>query len=184
MFLLLVYFVLNSLNQVETAPNRQFSTLRTEFKKVFVDFDDKIISNLTGWLSEDASLNLDMHVKQLISSSRTTVTVKYRVEDSMNYLTLLNYDIDTCKTLKEMMATGLVRVWFRNIRKYGNMSPSCPIKPSYYNLRNLRLESQSIPVFLRPGDYRIRVFNYNGKANAKAKLRHLVTCVTVEMKFY
>ncbi|KAH8297364.1 hypothetical protein KR044_010975, partial [Drosophila immigrans] len=141
--------------------------LRSEFTKVFVNFDAKIISNLTGWIAADATLSLDMHLRQLIQTSRTTITIKYRVEDSVNYLTLLNYDIDTCKTLKDLMQTGLIRIWFRNIRKYGNLSATCPIKPGYYNLRNLKLESKSIPVFLRSGDYRIKIVNYNGNGCGK-----------------
>ncbi|KAH8384869.1 hypothetical protein KR093_010612 [Drosophila rubida] len=170
--------------------------MRSKFTKLGLDYDAKIIANLTGWIDADATLNLDLYIRQLITSSRTTVTVKYRVEDSLKYLTLLNYDIDTCKTLKELMQAGLVKVWFRNIRKYGNLSANCPIKPGYYNLRNLQLDSSSIPVFLRTGDYRIRVFNYNGNAkpNAnqnpelyshnKAKMRRGVTCITVDMKLY
>ncbi|XP_034479866.1 uncharacterized protein LOC117785758, partial [Drosophila innubila] len=168
MLLLFVYLVLNLiLNQVQTASNQP--SLRSKFTKISVDSDADIISNLTGWLSSDATLCLDVYVKRIITTARTTITVKYKVEDSENYLTLLNYDVDTCKTLKDLMQVGLTSIWFRNVSKYGNFSSSCPIKPGYYHMRNFQLESKSIPVYLRPGNYRIKVFNYNGKPNTNTK---------------
>ncbi|KAL7735875.1 hypothetical protein ACLKA6_017871 [Drosophila palustris] len=190
MLLLFVYLIL-TVTQVQAASNQP--TLRSKFSQIRVVFDANIISNLTGWISSDDTICIDENVKRTIMSFRTTITVKYKVEDSENYLMLFNYDIDTCKTLEDLMQGGLTSIWLGNIMKYGNMTSSCPIKPGYYNMRDFKLESKSIPVYLRPGNYRIKAFNYNNKPNPnansqfpnnKAKMRRVVTSVTVDLKLY
>lgn len=37
--------------------------------------------------------------------------------------------MDTCKTLRELLQSSLMKVWLRNVFKYGNLADRCPIQP-------------------------------------------------------
>ncbi|KAH8418634.1 hypothetical protein KR222_008074, partial [Zaprionus bogoriensis] len=163
--------------------------LRCRIINVIVDSNSEFVSRATGWISADGTLNTDVYLNRSITPGlRTTITVQYKIENSAIYQTLLNYDVDTCRTIKDLLHSRLTTIWFRNVHKYGNLSSKCPIRPGYYSLRNLQLENSSIPAYLRPGNYRLIDFNYYGKPGSRnsagPKTRRLVSAFTLEVKLY
>lgn len=158
---------------------------------------------MKSWLTTEGYLNADVYIdRSLPPTMRTSITVQFQIENSRNYHTLFNYDVDTCQSVKSHTAGSLPSLWFRNVRKYGNLSAICPMKAvggspfqegtelmififqGYYDLRNFHVEDKSIPVYLRPGNYRIQDTNYYGKNNAKARQRRLVSTIILQMQLY
>lgn len=96
---------------------------------VAVDSNPEYISRALGWISADGTLNTDVYINRSITASlRTDITVQHKLENFANYVTIFNYDVDTCKTIRDLINSSLLNLWFRNVQKYGNMSSKCPIK--------------------------------------------------------
>lgn len=84
---------------------------------------------MKSWLTAEGYLNTDVYVNRTLPATmRTAITVQFQIENSLNYYTLFNYDVDTCKLLKDQAKSSLPGVWIRNVRKYGNLSAICPMK--------------------------------------------------------
>lgn len=97
---------------------------------VVVDSNPEFISRASGWISAEGTLNTDVYInRSLIAGLRTAITVQHKHENSANYLTIFNYDVDTCKTIRDLLNASLLNIWFRNIHKYGNLSSQCPVRP-------------------------------------------------------
>ncbi|EDW79694.2 uncharacterized protein Dwil_GK17882 [Drosophila willistoni] len=174
--------LLNYLQFLQAAHNP--FTLRSKFTNISVEFGSDFLSGMRAWLTPQGSLNVDMHVNRTLTAGlRTSMTVQYKIGGPNQYQTLFNYDLDTCKTLEELLKTSLMRVWFRNILKYGHLTDKCPIKAGFYDVRNFQLENNSIPAYLRPGEYRVNDINYYGKPKVKNRQR-LVASLTLDAKFY
>ncbi|KAH8250836.1 hypothetical protein KR038_008487, partial [Drosophila bunnanda] len=154
-------------------------------------------------------VSLDIHLNRTLRNGlRTTITLMQLVETGRDSYqkTLFSYDMDTCKTLRELLQASLMKVWLRNVFKYGNLADRCPIQPvrssptlisskrvwvtvSYppplqadYEVRNFQLENNSIPAYLPPGSYRLHDTNYYGRP--KGKQRRLVATFVLDIKFY
>lgn len=96
---------------------------------VVVNSNPEFISRASGWISADGTLNTDVYINRSITAGlRTAITVQHKLENSANYLTIFNYDVDTCKTIRDLLNSSLLNIWFRNIHKYGNLSSNCPIR--------------------------------------------------------
>lgn len=96
---------------------------------VVVDSNPEFISRALGWISADGALNTDVYINRSITAGlRTDISVQHKLENFANYVTIFNYDVDTCKTIRDLMNASLLHVWFRNIQKYGNISSKCPIR--------------------------------------------------------
>ncbi|TDG43498.1 hypothetical protein AWZ03_010072 [Drosophila navojoa] len=106
---------------------------------------------MKSWLTAEGYLNVGCLYRPIPPAS-ASITVQFQIENSKNYHTLFNYDVDTCQSVKSHTVSSLPSLWFRNVRKYGNLSTIGPMKVGYYDLRNFHLEDNSIPVYLRPGN--------------------------------
>ncbi|XP_064536617.1 uncharacterized protein LOC135427124 [Drosophila montana] len=186
MYLMLVNVLLFAAFQVQTA---QSLAPRGKFTNVSFEHNTDFFTNMSCWLSPEGNLNVDVYIKRnLPLAMRTSITVQYQIENSANYYTLFSYDVDSCKAMKDLLQFGLTNIWFRNLRKYGNLTSICPMKAGYYDLRNFHLENNSIPAYLRPGNYRVKDMNYYGKnnanANLKAKKRLPVSSIVLQLQLY
>ncbi|EDW10755.1 uncharacterized protein Dmoj_GI21274 [Drosophila mojavensis] len=182
MHLLLVHVLLFATTPLQTALT---VALRSKFTNVSYEHNTDYFTRMKSWLTTEGYLNADVYVdRSLPPTMRTSITVQFQIENSRNYHTLFNYDVDTCQSVKSHTAGSLPSLWFRNVRKYGNLSAICPMKAGYYDLRNFHVEDKSIPVYLRPGNYRIQDTNYYGKNNAKARQRRLVSTIILQMQLY
>ncbi|KAH8280312.1 hypothetical protein KR018_002429, partial [Drosophila ironensis] len=159
--------------------------LRSRFTNVSVECSYEFCSSSTrGWLTAKNEINMDIYLNRTLRNGlRTTITLLRPVERSTGrYQTLFSYDFDTCKTLRDLMQEGLMKVWLRNVFKYGNLAYECPLKPAYYYLRNFQLELDSIPPYLPTGLYRIHDTNYYGRP--KGKQRRSVATFVLDIMFY
>ncbi|KAH8399517.1 hypothetical protein KR009_008570, partial [Drosophila setifemur] len=158
--------------------------LRSKITNVSVECSKEFCSEARGWLTPGGEVNMDIHLNRTLRNGlRTTITLLQLLEATGNrYQTLFSYDFDTCKTLREMMQSSLMKVWLRNVFKYGNLADRCPIKPAYYDIRNFQLESGSIPAYLPVGFYRVHDTNYYGRP--KGKKRRFVATYVLDIKFY
>ncbi|KAH8309570.1 hypothetical protein KR059_011858 [Drosophila kikkawai] len=182
--------------------------MRSKFTNVSVECSYEFCSSTRGWLTARGEVSLDIHLNRTLRNGlRTTITLMQLVQtgrDSSYQKTLFSYDMDTCKTLRELLQASLMKVWLRNVFKYGNLADRCPIQPvrrpttsisskrvwvtvSYilqadYEVRNFQLENHSIPAYLPPGFYRLHDTNYYGRP--KGKQRRLVATFVLDIKFY
>ncbi|XP_075165195.1 uncharacterized protein LOC142237688 [Haematobia irritans] len=154
----------------------------SNFTGVSSMFGNKYMSNLTMWINEGA-FNVDAIIaKPLDYGLRGQVGIQLRIENSQKYQTLFSHDFDLCKLLNEISRDTMINSWLRIALKYGNMMENCPVPADRYSIRNYRMDSNSIPVFLRPGDYRILALNYYGKRNTKSF--DLVCRLKLDLKIY
>ncbi|XP_030554702.1 uncharacterized protein LOC115758280 [Drosophila novamexicana] len=187
MYLMLVSMLLFAAFHMQTA---QSLAPRGKFTSVSFEHNTEFFTNMSCWLTPEGKLNLDVYIKRNMPlAMRTSITVQYQIENSANYYTLFSYDVDSCKAMKDLLQFGLTNIWFRNLRKYGNLTNICPMKAGYYDLRNFHLENNSIPAYLGSGNYRIRDVNYYGKNNAnnvnpKAKKRLPVSSIVLQLQLY
>ncbi|XP_020803585.1 uncharacterized protein LOC110180270 [Drosophila serrata] len=163
----------------------QTYTLRSKFTNVSVECSQEFCSSTRGWLTARGEVSLDIHLNRTLRNGlRTTITLFQLVETGRDSYqkTLFSYDMDTCKTLRELLQASLMKVWLRNVFKYGNLADRCPIQPADYEVRNFQLENNSIPAYLPPGSYRLHDTNYYGRP--KGKQRRLVATFVLDIKFY
>ncbi|XP_043067014.1 uncharacterized protein [Drosophila bipectinata] len=162
----------------------QSYTLRSRFTNVSVECSFEFCSSTRGWLTPKGEVNMDIHLNRTLRNGlRTTITLMQLPDIATNrYQTLFSYDFDTCKTLRELMQASLMKVWLRNVFKYGNLADKCPIKPDSFTIRNFVLENSSIPAYLPTGFYRLHDTNYYGKP--KGRHRRLVATFILDIKFY
>ncbi|XP_034654177.1 uncharacterized protein LOC117892195 [Drosophila subobscura] len=186
MFLLCLLLLLQGVQLGSAAPSPYKDHLRSKFTNISVEHSAEFFSSLRAWLTPQGDLNMDIHLNRTLRQGmRTSMTLLQRVEGvskSTRYQTLFSYDMDICRTLKELMQTSLMKVWLRNVFKYGNFATRCPIKPGFYDLRNLHMDNHSIPGYLRPGCYRVHNTNYYRRP--RGGLRRLVATFTLDIKFY
>ncbi|XP_052838731.1 uncharacterized protein LOC128254007 [Drosophila gunungcola] len=158
-------------------------SLRSKFTNISAECSNEFCSSMRGWLTEKGELNMDIHLNHTLRNGlRTTLTLLQLINGQNRYQTLLSYDMDTCKTLRELLQASLLKVWLRNLFKYGNLADRCPIKPAYYDVRNFQLENHSIPGYLPSGFYRLHDTNYYGKP--KGRQRRSVATLVLDIKFY
>uniref|UniRef100_A0A1I8MEZ2 MD-2-related lipid-recognition domain-containing protein n=1 Tax=Musca domestica TaxID=7370 RepID=A0A1I8MEZ2_MUSDO len=151
------------------------------FTAINATFNEKYMSGIRSWIDQGL-VNIEMTTVQTLNyGMRASTSIQMKLENSRKYQTLFAYDIDICKLLGGMK-DSILRNWFRNILKYSNLMENCPVVPDKYVIRNMRLESNNIPPFLRPGDYRFTVMNYFGKK--KTKTFDMVCRLNVEMKIF
>ncbi|XP_073847152.1 uncharacterized protein [Musca autumnalis] len=149
------------------------------FSAINGTFNSKYMSGIRTWV-ENGLVNIEMTtIKTLNYGMRASTSILLKLENSRKYQTLFSYDIDICKMLGGM-SDSILRNWFRNVLKYSNLMENCPVAPAKYVIRNLHLESNNIPPFLRAGDYRFVVMNYFGKK--KTKSFDMVCRFNVDMK--
>ncbi|XP_037941296.1 uncharacterized protein LOC119674240 [Teleopsis dalmanni] len=138
-----------------------------KFTKIEVTGDSSYISNVTYWI-DNGTANADMYVKRTLNYGlRVFVDLQMKLADSKKYQSLFSYDVDVCKLLNEFFRESLLRSWYRNLLKYSNFMENCPIMEGFYYIRKLALEPNSIPPYLRSGDYRLCCTAYYGKRNSK-----------------
>ncbi|XP_037713498.1 uncharacterized protein LOC119549468 [Drosophila subpulchrella] len=158
-------------------------TLRSKFTNMSAVCSHEFCSSMRGWLSAKGEVNLDIHLNSTLRSGlRTTLTLLQRMDGQNRDQTLFSYDMDTCKMLRNLLQASLMKVWLRNVFKYGNLTERCPIKPAYYNIRNFQLETHSIPGYLPSGFYRLHHTSYYGKP--KGRTHRSVATITLDVKFY
>ncbi|XP_022226487.2 uncharacterized protein LOC111076817 isoform X2 [Drosophila obscura] len=160
--------------------------LQSKFTNISVEYNAEFFGSISAWLTPQGYLNLDINLNRTIKPGmRTTITLLQRVEggsESKRFQTLFSYDMDICRTLKELLQASLMKVWLRNVFKYGHFATRCPIKPAFYDLRNFQMENHSIPGYLRPGFYRVHDTNYYRRP--RGGQRRLVATFTLDIKFY
>ncbi|XP_017068623.1 uncharacterized protein LOC108106209 [Drosophila eugracilis] len=158
-------------------------TLRSKFTNVSVECSHDFCSHIRGWLTKKGEVNLDIHLNRTLRNGlRTTLTLLQLIDGQNRYQILFSYDLDTCKTLRELLQASLMKVWLRNVFKYGNLADRCPIQPANFEVRNFQLENHSIPGYLPAGFYRLHDTNYYGKP--KGKQRRPVATFILDIKFY
>ncbi|KAH8365133.1 hypothetical protein KR084_003688 [Drosophila pseudotakahashii] len=176
--------------------------MRSKFTNISAECSHEFCSSIRGWLTAKGELNLDIHLNRTLRNGwRTTITLLQLMDGHSRYQTLFSYDMDTCKTLRELLQASLIKVWLRNVFKYGNLADRCPIKPvrtaisicsnvwvkvsppqAFYDVRNFQLENHSIPGYLPAGLYRLHDTNYYGKP--KGRPRRTVATFVLDIKFY
>ncbi|EDW32948.1 GL10082 [Drosophila persimilis] len=155
--------------------------LQSTFTNVSVEYSPEFCGSITGWLTPQGNLNLDIHLNRTLRQGlRTAITLQQRVGGG--YQTLFSYDLDTCRTLGELLQSSLMKVWLRNVFRYGHLATRCPIQPAHYDLRDFQLENHSIPGYLRPGLFRLNDTNYYRRP--RGGRRRLVATFTLDIKFY
>ncbi|XP_065719847.2 uncharacterized protein [Drosophila suzukii] len=158
-------------------------TLRSKFTNISAVCSHEFCSSIKAWLTAKDEVNLDIHLNNTLRNGlRTTLTLQQLMDGQNRYQTLFSYDMDTCQTLRNLLQGSLMKIWLRNVFKYGNLTERCPIKPAYYNIRNFQLETHSIPGYLPSGFYRLHDTNYYGKP--KGRQRRSVATFILDVKFY
>ncbi|EDW90888.2 uncharacterized protein LOC6530239 [Drosophila yakuba] len=169
--------------QIQIRALRFGATLRSKFTNTSAECSKEFCSGIRGWLTAKGELNLDIQLNRTLRNGlRTTITLLQLIDGKDRYQTLFSYDMDTCKTLRELLQSSLMKVWLRNVFKYGNLAERCPIPPASYNVRNFQLENHSIPGYLPAGFYRLHDTNYYGKP--KGRHRRSVATFILDIKFY
>ncbi|XP_037806898.1 uncharacterized protein LOC119600599 [Lucilia sericata] len=152
------------------------------FSQAQLKYNTKYFSNATAFIDQ-GTLNVDMTTIRILHYGlRINIETQHRIDNSKKYQTLFYQDFEMCKVLNEVFRENLIRIWFRNILKYGNLMENCPVPIGRYYVRNMRLETNGIPAYLRPGDYRMNVNYYYGKR--KTKKEDMVFLLVVDMRFF
>ncbi|XP_026842230.1 uncharacterized protein LOC6600939 isoform X2 [Drosophila persimilis] len=88
--------------------------LQSTFTNVSVEYSPEFCGSIRGWLTPQGNLNLDIHLNRTLRQGlRTAITLQQRVGGG--YQTLFSYDLDTCRTLGELLQSSLMKVWLRNV---------------------------------------------------------------------
>ncbi|KNC27507.1 hypothetical protein FF38_12315 [Lucilia cuprina] len=128
---------------------------------------------------DQGTLNVDITTIRILHYGwRINIETQIKIDNSKKYQTLFYQDFEMCKVLNERFRENLIRIWFRNILKYGNLMENCPVPIGRYYVRNMRLETKGIPAYLRPGDYRMNIYNYYGKRKTKKEEMVFLLVVT------
>jgi len=107
-----------------------FKALRSKFTNISAVCSHVFCSSMRGWLTAKSEVNLDIHLNNTLRNGlRTTLTLQQLMDGQNRYQTLFSYDMDTCQTLRTLLQGSLMKIWLRNVFKYGNLTERCPIKP-------------------------------------------------------
>lgn len=103
---------------------------------------------------------------------RIHVDIEIRLHNSKTYNNVFNYDMDICRVLKSLR-NNIYRKWFLSILNNGNFSGKCPVQPSYYYLKGLKLETDLLPALMFSGEYRLQLIGYFGRLNTTSEDRFM-----------
>ncbi|XP_073844494.1 uncharacterized protein [Musca autumnalis] len=152
------------------------------FTKTEGSFNKKYMKNMTIWL-EKGLLNLDLDTERNLEYGlRSSIAIQIKMPNSQSFQRLFSYEFDVCQLLNEISKESIINMWYRVLLKNGNFMENCPIVKGHYYIRNLRLDANTIPVFLRSGEYQITSLSYYGKR--KTKSYDQVARVFIGIKIY
>uniref|UniRef100_A0A1I8M8N9 Uncharacterized protein n=1 Tax=Musca domestica TaxID=7370 RepID=A0A1I8M8N9_MUSDO len=138
------------------------------FTKTQHSFNEKYLKNFTTWL-ENGALNVDADTERVFEYGfRGNLVVQIKIGNSKNYQRMFAYDYDVCKVLSEISRDSIVNYWYRMVLKHSNIMENCPMPKAHYYIHNMRLDGNSLPVFLRPSEYQIISTHYFGKRKTKS----------------
>lgn len=97
------------------------------FSATQMKFNPKYINNVSAWIDQ-GRINVEMYTKRVLRYGlHTNIETQIKIDNSHKYQTLYVQDVNTCKLLNDVFRETLVRIWFRNILKHGNLMENCPV---------------------------------------------------------
>ncbi|XP_034122885.1 uncharacterized protein LOC117580438 [Drosophila guanche] len=125
-------------------------------------FNEKYFDNFTMTIVNN-TLDLDMVTPRTIPRGlKVLIDVQISLDMGKSYQRLFAHILDTCNVVSSVK-TSIFKSWFESMRKHGNFMANCPVPEGQYFLRNWKLDSQLVPNYLMPGDYRVLVHFFYGK---------------------
>ncbi|XP_022219702.2 uncharacterized protein LOC111072272 [Drosophila obscura] len=125
-------------------------------------FNEKYFDNFTLEIVNN-TMELDMVTPRTIHRGlKVLIDVQISLDKEKSYQRLFAHILDTCSIVSSVR-TSMFKSWFDSMRKHGNFMTNCPVPAGHYFLRNWKLESNLVPHYLMPGDYRVLVHFFYGK---------------------
>ncbi|XP_026848193.1 uncharacterized protein LOC6603415 [Drosophila persimilis] len=129
-------------------------------------FNEKYFDNFTLAIVNN-TMELDMVTPRTIPRGlKALIDVQISLDKGKSYQRLFAHVLDTCSIVSSVR-TSMFKSWFESMRDHGNFMTNCPVPPGHYFLRNWRLDSQLVPHYLMPGDYRVLAHFFFGKQKTK-----------------
>ncbi|XP_016926876.3 uncharacterized protein [Drosophila suzukii] len=164
MWKLLVWSVLirlpSQIDLVEGERSVQFLTGNCSYNpKYFKNFSMTIVNNM---------MNVDMYLNRPIQwGFKAHIDILLRLANAKNFQSVFSQKTDLCATTSSVK-NSLVKSWFKDMSKNGNIRYNCPVEVGHYYMHQWRMGSSMTHKFLIPGEYRGKVTFFYGKYRTKS----------------
>ncbi|XP_068148486.1 uncharacterized protein [Drosophila tropicalis] len=126
------------------------------FRKVNTNFDHKYASAYGMDISEDhQTLNITLDVIKNITVDIWLKASILQKESKASYRDIFSYNINMCQMMSRGKSLSLINFWLQNVFRYTNLPMRCPIKEGNYYWINLKSDKETIPSFVKSGNFRI-----------------------------
>ena len=107
----------------------KFKNITTEFNVEYSNLFSMSISPN----SKDTTFDLLWKLSKTITNQiHADVNVFVKVNNL--YANIFSYDFEICRLWDGFMSQTIARMWFKNAKKYGNITFTCPFKKVFLNL--------------------------------------------------
>ncbi|KAI8037767.1 hypothetical protein M5D96_009267 [Drosophila gunungcola] len=97
---------------------------------------------------------------------KVLIDTQISLDKGRSYQRIIAHILDTCGVVSSVR-TSTFKSWFDSMLRHGNFMVNCPVPAGHYFLNGWKLDSQSVPHYLLPGDYRVSAHFFYGKHKSK-----------------
>ncbi|KAH8270286.1 hypothetical protein KR018_006490, partial [Drosophila ironensis] len=128
------------------------------FRKIVTAYNSKYISAYEAEVSNDhTTINFTLSFARNITADlwlRASIGQQVLKKENV-YRDVFTYNVNLCQVMGRGKGNSLINFWLDNILRQSNMPRSCPIGEGSYYMRNIRSDKETIPRFIRSGNFRI-----------------------------